>query len=144
MNKQKIDLENDKILRSENIEYNNDTLKNTLDKIVESGTNTNGTYIKYASGIMICAKKITGEVKITSSWGSLYDTGNNPLDLGDWPVPFIDVPMVSATFYGANGQWIEGFQTTPTKDTAGAISVVSATSKTANAYYDIIGIGRWK
>lgn len=31
MNKQKIDLENDKILRSENIEYDNQTLKKYLD-----------------------------------------------------------------------------------------------------------------
>ena len=32
MNKQKIDLENDKILRSENVEYNNQALKDYLDK----------------------------------------------------------------------------------------------------------------
>lgn len=34
MNKQKIDLNNNLILRSENIEYNDDTLKNTLDKAI--------------------------------------------------------------------------------------------------------------
>ena len=44
MNKQKIDLENDKILRSQNIEYNNQSLKDYLDKntIYDSGTNSNG------------------------------------------------------------------------------------------------------
>lgn len=34
MNKTKIDLDNNLILRSENIEYNNDNLKNTLDKTI--------------------------------------------------------------------------------------------------------------
>lgn len=34
MNKTKIDLDNDLILRSENIEYNNDTLKNILDNLI--------------------------------------------------------------------------------------------------------------
>ena len=112
--------------------------------IIETGTNNNGTYIKYADGTMICTKKITGQAKITSTWGNLYDTGDNPLDLGDWAIPFIEVPIVSISFYGANGQWVEGFQTSTTKEKVGAISIASATSKTANAYYNIIGIGRWR
>lgn len=112
--------------------------------IIETGTNNNGTYIKYSDGTMICTKKVTGQAKIISTWGNLYDTGDNPLDLGDWAIPFIDVPIVSISFYGANGQWVEGFQTTTTKEKVGAISIASATSKTANAYYNIIGIGRWR
>lgn len=112
--------------------------------IIETGTNNNGTYIKYADGTMICTKKITGQAKITSTWGNLYDTGDNPLDLGNWAIPFIDVPIVSISFYGANGQWVEGFQTSTTKEKIGKISIASATSKTANSYYNIIGIGRWR
>ena len=112
--------------------------------IIETGTNNNGTYIKYADGTMICTKKITGQAKITSTWGNLYDTGDNPLDLGDWAIPFIDVPIVSISFYGANGQWVEGFQTSTTKEKVGKISIASATSKTANSFYNIIGIGKWR
>ena len=41
------------MLKSENIEYNNDTLKNTLDKIIESGSNDNGSWIKYSDGTLI-------------------------------------------------------------------------------------------
>ena len=60
MNKQKIDLENDKILRSQNIEYNNQSLKDYLDKntIYDSGTNSNGNWIRYKNGIMICIKNM--------------------------------------------------------------------------------------
>lgn len=122
-----------------------DNLVNAINStVVESGTNSNGTYIKYDNGIMICTKKVTGQAKITFSWGSLYDTGDNPLDLGSWAIPFIESPIVSVNFYGGNGQWIERFQTAPTKEKIGKITIASATSKTANAYYDIIAIGRWK
>ena len=117
---------------------------NYINHIVESGSNANGNYIKYADGTMICTKKETGQAKITSTWGNLYDTGDNPLDLGNWAIPFIEVPIVSISFYGANGQWVEGFQTSTTKEKVGKITIASATSKTVNAYYNIIGIGRWK
>ena len=124
---------------------NKSNLVNAINStIIETGTNNNGTYIKYADGTMICTKKVTGQVKITATWGNLYDTGDNPLDLGDWAIPFIDVPIVSISFYGANGQWVEGFQTSTTKEKIGKISIASATSKTANAYYNIIGIGKWR
>lgn len=53
MNKTKIDLDSDLILRSENIEYNNDTLKNILDTIVESGSNDDGNWIKFSNGIIV-------------------------------------------------------------------------------------------
>ena len=109
-----------------------DNLVNAINStIIESGTNNNGTYIKYADGTMICTKKVTGQANITSTWGNLYDTGDNPLDLGNWAIPFIDVPIVSISFYGANGQWVEGFQTSITKEKVGKITIASATSKTA-------------
>ena len=123
---------------------NKSNLVGAINSIVESGSNANGDYIKYSDGTMICTKKVTGQVKITSTWGNLYDTGDNPFDLGNWAIPFIDVPIVSISFYGANGQWVEGFQTSTTKEKVGKITIASATSKTANSYYNIIGIGRWK
>ena len=126
-------------------EFDGNTIPEGYEEVSEmSGSNANGSWIKFADGTMICTKKVTGQAKITATWGNLYDTGDNPLDLGDWPIPFIDVPIVSISFYGANGQWVEGFQTSTTKEKVGKITIASATSKTANSYYNIIGIGRWK
>lgn len=56
--KKLVNLDNNLMLKSENIEYNNDTLKNTLDKIIESGSNNNGSWIKFSDGTMICSGKI--------------------------------------------------------------------------------------
>lgn len=97
MNKQKIDLENDKILRSENVEYENNSLTNFLDNntIYDSGTNSNGNWIRYKNGIMICTKKVEAVIPITDSWGSLYESGD--VELGDFPQPFIDIPVINVS-----------------------------------------------
>ena len=61
MNKQKIDLENDKILRSENVEYNNQALKDYLDK----GTvysNEEQKIGKWTNGKTLYRKVVTGTV----------------------------------------------------------------------------------
>lgn len=61
MNKAKIDLENNKLLRSENIEYNNQTLKDYLDK----GTvysNEEQKIGKWTNGKTLYRKVITGSV----------------------------------------------------------------------------------
>ena len=49
-----------------------DNLVNAINStVVESGSNANGEYIKYADGTMICTKKVTGQAKITATWGNL-------------------------------------------------------------------------
>ena len=120
------------------------SLVGAINSVVESGSNANGNWVKFADGTMICTKKVTGQAKITATWGNLYDTGDNPLDLGNWAIPFIDIPTTSVNFTGGNGQWVEGFSKTPTKESVGKITIASATSKIANSYYDVIGIGKWK
>lgn len=146
MDKTVIDLDNNVIIRSENIEHEDDTLKNYLDsRIIERGTNSDGSYIKFWDGTLICTKKVTGSVSITSNWGSLYDTGEAPLDLGSWPCAFFEVPEnIQVTFAGGNGQWVEGFSEAYSKTKAGKVTIASATSKNANAQYNVMAIGRWK
>lgn len=77
------------MLKSENIEYNNDTLKNTLDKIIESGSNDNGSWIKYSDGTMIQYGSIKKNVSITtlSNSGKYYYQDDINIIL---PINFID------------------------------------------------------
>ena len=73
MNKQKIDLDNDKILRSENVEYNNQFLKDYLDK----GTvysNEEQKIGKWTNGKTLYRKVITGTVP-KSDYYPTVDTG---------------------------------------------------------------------
>lgn len=146
MDKTKIDLNDNLILKSENIEYNNDNLKNFLDsKVIAHDTNDNGSYIRFSDGTLFCMKKVSGSVDITSKWGNLYDTGNTPFDLGAWPYVFIELPeTVQITFVGGNGQWLEGYSIGYSKEHAGKITIASATSKNANVNYQVLAIGKWK
>lgn len=122
------------------------SIQNTLSTIIESGSNSNGTWIKYDNGIMICYKNFSGTVKITQSWYSLYETSAaNALDFGNYPQSFIETPLVFTQFYGGNSQWVNGWvDNTRTASKVGKAVVCSASSKTAGAYYNIIAIGKWK
>ena len=73
--------------------YSCDYINNTINSIVESGSNENGNWIKYADGTMICtATKVFKKIDINNSWGSLYETAE--LTLGNFPQQCISTPTV--------------------------------------------------
>lgn len=45
---------------------------NDIANIIESGSNANGEWIKYASGKMICTRSIDVEMPCNKSWGTLF------------------------------------------------------------------------
>ena len=51
-------------------------LENIVSTIIESGSNSNGSYIKFADGTMICYKEIQVTSNITNSWGNLYESAS--------------------------------------------------------------------
>ena len=56
--------------------------------IVDSGTNSNGSWIKYGNGTMICHKRqIFSNTPIKNSWGNVVESAK--LSLGDFPQPFV-------------------------------------------------------
>lgn len=110
--------------------------------IIESGSNDNGSWIKYSDGTMICYKS-TGEIdmNITTSWGSLYE-GN--LSLGNFPAEFIETPTISVTPFGS-GMLIEqgGFHASETS--WGVLTCVRPNSvENVKARFHLIAIGKWK
>lgn len=113
--------------------------------IIDSGTNENGGYIKYYDGTMICYKTVSGTVEITEQYyGYFYHTADDKLfDLGDFAMPFVKTPISSIRFKGGNTQWIGSTQNQSATH-IGDLHIISVTSKTAGAYYDVIAFGRWK
>ena len=114
----------------------------TWSTIIESGSNDNGSWIKYSDGTMICYKS-TGEIdmNITTSWGSLYE-GN--LSLGNFPAEFIETPTISVTPFGS-GMLIEqgGFHASETS--WGILTCVRPNSvENVKARFNLIAIGKWK
>lgn len=111
--------------------------------IVESGSNSNGSYVKYADGTMICWKTLAKTTNITNGWGSLYESSSS-ISLGDWAEAFYSKPTVNATKTSGQGSWLELVQNI-SATSCGSTYVVSAVSRSnASITIEIIGIGRWK
>lgn len=109
--------------------------------IAESGSNENGSYIKYEDGTMICYGKVTFEAT-TTTWGSfhIFDY-KTPVP---FPMPFIDNDVVVtvqcvnsqfAFFTGALG--VE-------KDAIKQITVGRGNSASGEVTVAYTAIGRWK
>lgn len=111
----------------------------TITKVIPD--NGNG-YVRFCDGTQICWKSVSfSNVATTKAWGGVYET-NDPLDFGNWPIAFIDVPAVSITAT-STAMTIESLrQTTATK--VGNGRVFRASSGTYNPTFSVIGIGRWK
>ena len=118
--------------------------KDYIDSVVESGSNANGNYIKYADGTMICTKTIEFSVATSEwqAWGTCYETALK--DCGVWAMNFISSPVVSATQTGG-AAWLEYFYDTDNTN-VGKTRFVRPTVPGATAIYkmNVIGFGRWK
>lgn len=75
---------------------NKSNLVGAINSVVESGSNTNGEYIKYSDGTMICTKKVSFVgLQFTTAWGNVYETP--PIELGDYAQEFVDIPLMFIT-----------------------------------------------
>ena len=117
--------------------------------VVESGSNANGSYIKFADGTMICTgRKNFANVTITTAWGSVFSSGVFNLSFDDFPVAFISAPQVTWTpglSASSSDYWIMSqntFQATATNP--GRCQLLRGTSNTINLSLAYTAIGRWK
>lgn len=120
---------------------------NYINGIVESGSNANGNWTKWADGTMIIDKIVSGTTDVTTAWGNLYVSKN--INLGNFPVPFIEIPTVivspqtqTGTQYMLIGQGGSGYGT---ETNAGNVQLVRPNSRTGLAYrLEVMAKGKWK
>lgn len=120
---------------------------NYINGIVESGSNANGNWTKWADGTMIIDKVVLGTANITNAWGSLFVSAE--INLGDFPVSFIEKPTIivfpqnqTGTQYMLAGQGGSGYGT---ESNAGNVALVRPNSRTGVAYrLEVIAKGKWK
>lgn len=111
--------------------------------LLESGSNTNGNYIKFSDGTMIEWNTFDDNTfVIGSGYGSLYQG----VKTYTFPVAFIEVPtcvQCSRAKWGSGASWgtVDGF--TKTTITVRAIDVLSRASGT-NTHISWFAIGKWK
>lgn len=110
--------------------------------IIESGSNANGNYVKFADGTMICHNIITlSNLPITTALGSLYNTDNLT-----WTFPSTFIDTNTKIFGGLVGSNIIGFITDlGTQNTLVTYRIVNPTSQTPSTIkIKLCAIGRWK
>ena len=111
-----------------------------VDKVIEEGSNSNGSYRKWESGILECWIRTTQTIAINNAYGNLY--------LNNWvwtfPVSFISAPTVTCSefHWGTGGSWGTVANSTTTTATLRGIDNASrAANTTAISAY---AIGKWK
>lgn len=117
---------------------------NYINNIVETGSNANGTYVKYSDGRMECYKTITVTgINITNKWVNLYENGS-VISLGNFAQTFKERPTVSLSKSEGQGCWVQVHDNISTTS-AGRCYVASATSRSnASLTFEIIAKGKWK
>ena len=112
--------------------------------IVESGSNSNGTWRKYANGDMECWFIQQVSVAINAQWGNLYVGGS---DLHDFPQEFSDIPIVQISLAPSGWQALIGrtSDNSLTKSNPGTIALFRGNvNSSANYKIHVYAKGKWK
>lgn len=107
--------------------------------VIETGTNANGTYIKFADGTMICRHT---SAQLTTSIAVASPMYMSPLITLTFPAAFVAVPSFAVGTVNSGGYFslAAGDGVTNTTNWSGrVISIIS----TATASLSYIAIGRW-
>lgn len=115
--------------------------------IVESGSNNNGNYIKFADGTMICTQRVQKNAPITKKQTLVYTS--DTIELPDFPMQFTSIPTVVKTLEKNEGQWFcwltaKGMSSKTNPGTVLIGRDSSTGSGIATVYITVIAIGRWK
>lgn len=116
---------------------------NTIDS-VEVGSNSNGTWRKYANGDMECWFIQQVSVAINAQWGSLYV---GTASLHDFPQTFTEIPVTQISFAPNGNQALIGrtSDNSLTKSNPGKIALFRGNTATSVRYkIHVYAKGRWK
>ena len=109
--------------------------------IQEIGSNANGSYIKYANGILICYNNINLTVDITNSYEGEYYAGTGDIT---FPVSFItNVPALTVTLIQGSALLRYNNTNLYTNKFSGYISKLQSKSN-VSITLQYIAIGKWK
>ena len=110
--------------------------------VVERGASAAGSWTKWADGTMICRKVISTD-SISNVNNGVFITGQ--FSAGDWPVPFMENPIVSAIGIVPGTAWTmwaaNALGTSATS--AGSWRGVASGTTTQGCFINISAIGRW-
>ncbi len=107
--------------------------------MIEKGSNSNGMWVKYPDGTMICYAEYTAT--ISSSYGGTYYAGG-----WHFPLAFIEIPVVlfSAKTYPYGLVALDDFSTSVTGNFTIQSVSTTPTLNSSTITFSMCAIGRWK
>lgn len=109
------------------------------------GSNTNGYYAKFDSGLMICWKTVNvSSYAATTAWGSVYD--GPTVNLGNWADTFKEDPAVYAYQSASTSSYLmlEAIRSVSTTSAGTAVFWRPTSATSTGTVITVIGFGRWK
>jgi len=131
-------INNESILGSGNIEIE------ASGDIEEIGSNTNGSYIKYKNGILICYGTFSKSIANSNyvNWGSIKTY--NMTNVHTFPISFISKPIcIVQTVSNSATNWVTWSDTSSTQITGMGVTRPDAPGN-ATVSYKYYAIGTWK
>ena len=122
-------------------------IEQAISSIIESGSNSNGNYVKYSDGTMVCTGKYEGNVSINNVLGSIYRSAT--ITFNNFAAPFTRLDSIDFNLIdGQSGNfvWLGTYgDYSPSLTNPGRcvlFSGVSTSSTSTKVSY--FAIGRWK
>lgn len=116
--------------------------------LIETGSGTNGTYIKFFDGTMICTCSVTRTVTLNGAYGNLYGANFGSIA---FPATFVSQPYVSWSSNNPDGNtrghWVGTYNGITISTTAVSglhIYRHNANEEASPIEVQVIAIGRWK
>lgn len=136
-----VKLANDLYLETSSIVHKQgDTITPLDDKIIyDSGSNSNGEYIRFADGTMICSKYYAGNPTSVLQWSSAIYYVDVPM--GSWAAPFKVIKNVQVS-NATNQYWCNIVNASETS--AGTVRLIRPDKNAPTYNIHLFAIGRWK
>lgn len=110
--------------------------------IIDSGSNSNGRYVKYQDGTMICYGTTSTSLAIASAWGNLYNTASTIVTT--FPSSFISAPSFNVSQISDSNVTICMVTMETVSTTQASYYLVRPSSyPTSNRVLGWTAIGRW-
>ena len=114
--------------------------------IVESGSNSYGTWIKYSDGTMICTRSIEKQIPCNKTWGSLFYGFDS--DAYNFAKEFITPPLLYLFAYQrlSSSFWLSNYYNTIITTTGWRNYAIMRPTSAENVAYtlNVLAIGKWK
>lgn len=122
---------------SKNLNLLQTNIENAINGVVESGSNTNGDYIKFLDGTLICNKTLYVEALGGKLWANnIY---YSETEVGNFAQTFINPPICQVSC-SAPQYWVNISGTRFNK----TVRAYRPNEGTSSGYLYVTAIGRWK